>query len=60
MGRPKKDFKVLNINLKKGIYEDLEQFCDETGISKTNAVEKMLEKCLNEFFKKNEEERKLI
>lgn len=60
MPRPKKDSRVLNINLDRKIYEELERFCEETGIPKTNAVERMLQKCLDEHFRKNEKDRKLI
>ena len=59
-GRPKKESRVLNINLAQDVWNDLEKFCDETGIEKTKAVERMLRKCLDEYFSKDEKDRKPI
>lgn len=33
MPRQKKDAKILNIKLDREIHEQLEQFCDESGLS---------------------------
>lgn len=41
MPRQKKDEKILNIKLAKEISDQLEQFCEESGISKTVATEKI-------------------
>lgn len=60
MSRPKKESKVLNVRLDVKISEELDKFCEETGMSKTNAVERMLQKCLDEYFSKDEKARKLI
>lgn len=38
MPRQKKDAKILNIKLAKEISDQLEQFCEESGISKTVAT----------------------
>lgn len=59
MPRQKKDAKILNIKLDREIYEKLENFCEESGQSKTVAVERFLNKCLTEYFEKPEEERKM-
>ena len=59
MPRPKKEMKVLNIKLEKTISDKLEDFCAETGVSKTIAVERFLNKCLDEYFSRSESERKL-
>ena len=40
MPRQKKDAKILNIKLAKEISDQLEQFCEESGISKTVATKK--------------------
>ena len=40
MPRQKKDAKILNIKLAREISNQLEQFCEESGISKTVAPEK--------------------
>lgn len=41
MPRQKKDAKILNIKLAREISNQLEQFCEESGISKTVATEKI-------------------
>ena len=60
MPRQKKDAKILNINLAKEIIDQLEQFCEESGISKTVATEKILSKYFEEYFSRPEEERTLF
>ena len=59
MPRPKKNSKILNIRLDKEISDKLERFCEESGQSKTVAVERFLNRCLDEYFSKPEEERKM-
>ena len=59
MPRAKKDAKLLSIKLSTPIHEKLEKFCEESGQSKTVAVERFLNKALNEYFSKPEEERKM-
>ena len=59
MPRQKKDAKILNIKLASAINDKIERFCDESGQSKTVAVERFLGKCLDEYFEKPEELRKL-
>ena len=59
MGRPKKDSKILNIKLNITTYKKLEQFCEESGQTKTLAVERFLDKCLDGYFHKPESERRL-
>ncbi len=60
MPRQKKDAKILNIKLAKEISDQLEQFCEESGISKTVATEKTLSKYFEEYFSRLEEERTLF
>lgn len=60
MPRQKKDAKILNIKLAKKISDQLEQFCEESGISKTVATEKILSKYFEEYFSRPEEERTLF
>lgn len=50
MPRQKKDAKILNIKLAKEISDQLEQFCEESGMSKTIATEKILSKYFEEYF----------
>lgn len=60
MPRQKKDAKILNIKLEKEISDQLEQFCEESGMSKTVATEKILSKYFEEYFSRPEEERMLF
>lgn len=60
MPRQKKDAKILNIKLAREISDRLEQFCEETGASKTIATEKILSKYFDEYFSRPEEERMLF
>lgn len=60
MPRQKKDAKILNIKLTREISNQLEQFCEESGISKTVATEKKLSKYFEEYFSRLEEERTLF
>lgn len=60
MPRQKKGAKILNIKLAKEISDQLEQFCEESGISKTVATEKILSKYFEEYFSRPEEERMLF
>lgn len=60
MPRQKKDAKILNIKLAREISDQLEQFCEESGTSKTVATEKILSKYFEEYFSRPEEERTLF
>ena len=60
MSREKKDAKILNIKLDREIHELLEQFCNESGMTKTIAVEKILAQYLGHYFARPENERKLF
>ena len=51
VGRPKKDGQYINCYVKKNIATDLEKFCEDTGLSKTVAVEKAVEKYLEHYKK---------
>ena len=43
MPREKKDGQFVNIYLRKDLYDRLEEFCRETGVTKTFAIEKGVE-----------------
>lgn len=60
MSRPKKNAKILNIKLATPVYNKLEQFCDESGLTKTMAVERVLSQFFEQYFKRPENERKRI
>ena len=60
MSRTKKDAKMLNIKLAKDVSDELEAFCDETDVTKTVAVEKILHQYFEEYFERSEEERRVF
>lgn len=57
MARPKKDGKALNMKLNMATYENLEQYCEESGLTKTRAVERILNKYFDNYFERPEAER---
>lgn len=59
MPRQKKEAKILNINLAASVYNDLEQFCTESGFTKTVVVEKAIAAYLEDCRKKQELLKKL-
>ncbi len=50
MSRTKKDAKLLNIKLDRTVHEQLEQFCQESGMTKTIATENIMEFYFKEYF----------
>lgn len=60
MPRQKKDAKILNIKLATQVNDQLEAFCEETGMTKTVAVEKILQHYFAEYFQKPKTERTLF
>ncbi len=57
MSRTKKDAKILNMKLALPVYERLDRFCTESGLSKTVATEKILMQFFDTYFEKPESER---
>ena len=56
MPRTKKDARILNIKLSSPIYDKLDAFCEESGMSKTVATEKIFD----QFFEVPETERSVF
>ena len=52
MPKPRKDWKALNIKIQSSVYDELEKYCEETGLSKTVAVERILSKVFKEYEEK--------
>lgn len=59
MARAKKDRCYVNYYIEKEVVDKLDQYCDETGLTKTVAIERILAKYFEEYFSRTEEERKL-
>ena len=49
MANQNKDWKALNIKIQSELYEQLEKYCEDTGLSKTVAVERILSKAFKEY-----------
>jgi hypothetical protein len=49
MAKQNKDWKALNIKLDRTVYEHLEKYCEDTGQSKTVAVERILLKAFEKY-----------
>ena len=60
MPREKKAAKVLNIKLATPVYERLEEFCAESGMTKTVATERIFTQFFDSYFQKPESERFLL
>ena len=60
MPREKKDARPLSIKLSTPVFENLEQFCEESGMTKTLAIEKILSNFFAEYFNRPEKERKIF
>lgn len=60
MSREKKDAKLLNIKLASEVHDQLEKFCEESGMTKTMATQKILSRFFEEYFKRPEKDRKIL
>lgn len=54
MARPKKEAKYLNVYLDKQVHDELSKFCEESGQSKTLAVERAIQMYIKSMSKKTE------
>lgn len=59
MARAKKDGRYINYYIEKEVVDKLDQYCDETGLTKTVAIERILGKYFEEYFQRASGERKL-
>lgn len=59
MARPKKDGQYLNVKIDTAIYHRLEQFCEESGYTKTAAVEKGLTVLIDNYMSDQETLRRI-
>ena len=54
MARPKsKDSKAVNINIDVSVLARLEQYCEETGLPKTTAIERILKQYFEDMDREN-------
>ena len=59
MARQKKEFKALNCKLQSNIWDKLDEYCKETGASKTFVVEKALNNFLIDYQEKQDKLKEL-
>lgn len=52
VARAKKDNVPVSVRLEKGIFEKLSRFCEDSGQSKTVAVERALEMYIDDYYEK--------
>ena len=57
MARPKKDGRYLNCYLENQVLIRLEKYCVDTGLTKTNAIERILSKFFDQNDKQNKSEK---
>jgi len=57
MSRPKKEYVPFSCRLAKEVSDELTMFCDETGMTKTRAIEMIMSMFFKHYFSKPEEER---
>ena len=60
MARAKKDGQYINCYVEKEVVETLEQYCEETGLTKTVAIERILSKFFDEYYSENASNKKEI
>ncbi len=48
MARPRKDYEQINIKLERKLFERLCEHCEKENRTKTSAIERALERYLNE------------
>ena len=60
MPRTKKDARILNIKLSSPIYDKLDAFCEESGMSKTVAAEKIFDQFFERYFEIPKAERSVF
>ncbi len=51
MGKQKKDGKSLNCVIDREVFEQLEEYCNEVGQTKTLAVERILRQYFKDYYK---------
>lgn len=57
MARPKtREFKPMSLNMDVKVHEKLERYCEETGRTKTMAIERILDRFLTEYFEQKPKE----
>ena len=59
MAKAKKDGRHLNLYIERTVIEQLEQYCEEVGQTKTVAIERILTRYLDNYFDETKKKRVL-
>ena len=54
MPRPKKDNCPLSLRIEKNVYDRLTQYCEDSGQTKTLAIERALMGYIDEYYRQQE------
>ena len=54
MPRPKKDKYPLSLRIEKNVYHRLTQYCEDSGQTKTLAIERALMTYIDEYYRQQE------
>ena len=54
MARPKKDNVPVSLRIEKELFDRLNQFCEDSGQSKTVAMERALTMYIDDYYEKQE------
>ena len=54
MPRPKKDNDPLSLRIEKNVYDRLTQYCEDSGQTKTLAIERALMVYIDEYYRQQE------
>ena len=55
MARAKKDGRYINYYIEKEVVDKLDQYCEETGLTKTVAIERILSMYFEEYYNRKSE-----
>lgn len=55
MPRPRKDYKILSCRIERNVYEQLDKFCEQSGQTKTVAIERILNRYFANYFEEKKD-----
>ncbi len=58
MPQLKKDFKLVTMKMDRRICEELDRYCKDVDMSRTEAVERILDRAISKYYFQKHEERK--
>ena len=58
MPQIKKDYKLITMKLDRRICEELDKYCSDVGMSRTEAVERILDRAISKYYFQEFEKRK--